>query len=72
MGGANSQVTIEERIGHEEVEIVFPTLVEVLQKRIKNRVPCREMWFQKRGFEELLLLKMRDARPILSAIAKRE
>lgn len=69
--GAESQLAIEERIGYEEVETIFPTVLEVLLKRTKNRMHCREMC-QRRGFEELLFLKMRDARAILSADTKRE
>lgn len=68
---AESQLVSEERIGHEEVKIVFPTVLEVLLKRTKNRVHCRELWCQRRGFEELLF-KMRGAKAILSADAKRE
>lgn len=38
--GAEAQLMFEERLGHQEVEIVFPTVSEVLLKRTKNGAIC--------------------------------
>lgn len=60
----DSQLAFEERVGHEEQEIVIPMVLEVLLKMTKNMMHCREIWCQRRGFGELLFLQMRDTRAI--------